>query len=120
VFKTARYIYFTNNVDGMVAFYRDVLGLRQLSPPDAMDYDPKEWVQLAGDGFEIAIHGAEAPGCTAHNRNKLVFHVDDVAAARAYLQEKGVKVGEHHVWGPDLEACDFEDPDGNTVQISTR
>ncbi|MCE9588905.1 MAG: VOC family protein [Planctomycetes bacterium] len=115
----ARYIFFTADVPRMVAFYRDVLGLTVLDPPKAMDYDKSDWVQLASGGVEIGIHRAGKAGSAGHNRNKLVFIVKDVAAARERLSGLGVRMGKHHV-SSEFECCDFADPDGNVLQLSSR
>ncbi|MEI6082990.1 MAG: VOC family protein [Verrucomicrobiota bacterium] len=117
--RIARFIYFTNDVARMVAFYRDILGLAILNPPRAMDYDKSDWVQLASDGIEIGIHRAAKAGNTGLNRNKLVFVVDNVANAREQLGNRGVRMGKHHV-ASEFECCDFKDPDGNVLQLSSR
>ena len=117
--KPARYIYFTNNVERMVSFYRDTMKMEIVNPPAAMDYNAEDWVQLSGGGVEIAIHRAGRSGCTGRNRNKLVFIVQDVAATREMLRARGVLVGKHRV-NSEFECCDFKDPDGNGLQISNR
>ena len=116
---STRYIYFTNNIAGMVVFYRDALGMTVLEPPLAMDYDPDSWIQLAGAGFEVCIHGAGKPGCRDRNRNKLVFVVDDVAEYRDRLIGRGVSMGKLQTMS-HYESCDFKDPDGNVLQLSNR
>ena len=116
--KAARYIFFTNNVDGMVAFYRDILKMRVMNPPKAME-NSAGWVQLKSGGVEVAIHRAGKPGSAGLNRNKLVFIVSDVAAAREELLGQGVRMGKHYVQS-EFECCDFKDSDGNVLQISSR
>ena len=117
--KAARYIYFTGDVPGMVAFYRDALGMMTVRQPKAMDYDPADWVQLKSGSFEVGIHRGSKAGCTGRNRNKLVLIVDDVAAERERLLARGIRMGKRHV-GKHFESCDFRDPDGNVVQLSSR
>ena len=114
-----RYIFFTNNVDRMVSFYRDLLGMKPVQPPKAMDYAAQKWVQLSSGGIEIGIHRAGKPGCEARNRNKLVFLVEDVGEERERLGIQGVRMGMHQV-NSQFECCDFKDPDGNLLQISNR
>lgn len=115
----ARYIYFTDNVAGMVAFYRDTLEMTLLEPPLAMDYDPDGWIQLGDSGIEVCIHRAGKPGSQGRNRNKLVFVVDDVAEYRDRLIGRGVRTGKLQTTS-DYESCDFKDPDGNVLQLSSR
>jgi catechol 2,3-dioxygenase-like lactoylglutathione lyase family enzyme len=117
--KLARYIYFTKKVGEMVAFYRDILGMKVLDSPKAMDYDKADWVQLGTRSFEIGIHRASKEGSQGRNRNKLVFAVKSVSESREKLASLGVRMGKHHV-AREYESCDFKDPDGNVLQISSR
>jgi predicted enzyme related to lactoylglutathione lyase len=117
--RLARYIYFTNNVGAMVSFYHEVIGLKILSPPKAMDYDKEGWVQLGNKSFEVGIHRASKEGSQGRNRNKLVFFVDDVAKTRERLVAQKIKMGKLHE-ASEFESCDFKDPDGNVLQISSR
>ena len=117
--RAARYIFFTSNLSAMVVFCHDTLGIPVVSPPKAMDYDSEDWVKLGNESFEIGIHRASRVGNQGRNRNKLVFIVDDVAEARERLSSLGVKMGKHHV-RKEFECCDFKDPDGNLLQLSSR
>jgi catechol 2,3-dioxygenase-like lactoylglutathione lyase family enzyme len=95
------------------AFYVDTLGLRP---------DPKARFEFwAGETcfgiWEPARMGWEfAPQKNAH----LALHVDDVAAARAELEAKGIEFfGET----PDTGVCHmafFADPDGNDLMLHRR
>ena len=51
-----RYTFFTDNVERMVSFYRDVMRMTVLMPPEATDHDPGGWVRLSSGGVEVAIH----------------------------------------------------------------
>ena len=117
--RAVRYIFFTNNVDRMVSFYRDTMEMEVVDPPKAMDYDAEDWVQLASGGLEIGIHRAGKPGCGGQNRNKLAFIVEDVGTAREKLRDRGIRLGKHHR-NSQFECCDFRDPDGNVLQVSSR
>ena len=117
--KAVRYTYFTDKVDRMVSFYRDTMGMKVVNPPRALEYDAEDWVQLYSGAVEIGIHRAGKPGCAGGNRNKLVFIVGDVDAERGRLAARGVRVGKHHTHS-QFECCDFKDPDGNVLQISSR
>ena len=50
---------------------------------------------------------------------KVVFQVDDVPAAKAALEEDGVRMSEILTW-EGIQFCDGRDPAGNPFQISTR
>ena len=94
-------------------FYRDVLGMRP---------DPHaEWESWAGDTC-FAIWQPEAMGMpfTAQKGNPWPLRVDDVAATRAALEEKGVTF-----YGDTLDTgvCNmafFADPDGNELMLHKR
>lgn len=95
------------------AFYVDTLGLR---PDDNARFDV--WVGSTCFGiWEPAKFGMPfAPQKNAHP----ALHVEDVAAARAALEAKGVEFG-----GPTLDTgvCHmalFNDPDGNDLMLHSR
>lgn len=113
-FRMLRYILFCKDMKGMAAFYSDIVGLKQSLRPGG---SPAEWVELGGKGFRLCLHKAGKPGCAGRNRNKMVFEVDDVGAAREYLIEHGVKMGKHHQWS-HADASDGKDPEGNVFQIT--
>jgi catechol 2,3-dioxygenase-like lactoylglutathione lyase family enzyme len=115
----ARYIYFTSNVSDMVTFYQDVMGMSVLNSREAISNDPDGWVQLRSGDMEVGIHRASKPGCKDRNRNKLVFIVDSVAKSREGLAALGVRMGKHQIMS-QYESCDFKDPDGNVLQLSSR
>ena len=95
------------------AFYVDTLGLR----PDAKAQG-EFWVGETCFGiYEPATFGMEfAPQKTAH----LALHVDDIAAARAELEAKGVEfLGETFDTGVCHMAL-FTDPDGNDLMLHHR
>jgi catechol 2,3-dioxygenase-like lactoylglutathione lyase family enzyme len=108
--RLSRVILFTANMDRMVSFYRDVLGLR-------LKTDDKRWKTLDAGSCEIALHGGAAePGTRPP---KLQFDVTDVAATRDALIARGAKMGK--VTSTDgLDLCGGKDPDGNPFSLSNR
>ncbi|MCW8131621.1 MAG: VOC family protein [Planctomycetota bacterium] len=113
-FKMQSYILFAKDMARMRRFYEGVLGLKAATRPP---YPAEEWLELKGAGFKLCLHRSSAPGSAPGNRNKLVFRVDDVKQARAWLVSKRVKMGAHHHW-PHADACDGHDPEGNKFQIT--
>ncbi len=104
----------------MTAFYRDALGLAPL-PERAQP----GWVELDAGGVTVALHAipeaiaasiavGDPPLARESAPIKLVFAVDDVAAARARLAASGAVMGDVRSWG----ACDGVDPEGNVFQIA--
>ncbi len=113
-FEIQSFIYFCNDMKTMVAFYTEVLGFK-LTLRKGLSVD--EWAEIGGEGFKLCLHRAGKPGSPPKNRNKLMFRVSDVGAAREYLVEHEVRMGKHHVW-PSMDACEGHDPEGNKVQIT--
>ena len=105
-----RVIIFTRRMEEMAEFYRDVIGLKQLT-------DEADWKEFQAGGCNLALHkGASTVGSRPP---KLVFYSSDVAATRSELLRRGASLGKVKSGnGPDL--CDGHDPDGNPFQISNR
>jgi len=107
--KMARVILFTNQMEKMTAFYRDVLGLRLVT-------DEKGWRELDAGGVRIGLHsGPPSPG---KKGPKLAFYAKDVAALREELVARGAKFGK--VSSGEFHLCNGKDPDGNPVQLTNR
>jgi catechol 2,3-dioxygenase-like lactoylglutathione lyase family enzyme len=95
------------------AFYVDTLGLR----PD--DNSKAEfWVGETCCGiYEPARVGFEfAPQRTAH----LAFHVDDIGAARAEYESRGVEFLGETIDTGVCHMAFFADPDGNALMLHSR
>ncbi|MGA7710567.1 MAG: VOC family protein [Rhizomicrobium sp.] len=107
--KLARVILFTAQMDAMSKFYREVLGLKQVTLE-------KGWQEFAAGGARIALHsGPPSPG---RKGPKIVFHAKDVAATRKKLVARGAKFGK--VKDGAFCLCDGKDLDGNPIQLSNR
>ena len=95
------------------AFYVDTLGLR---PDDKARFE--FWVGETCFGiWEPASMGMPfAPSSSGH----IALHVDDMAAARAALEEKGIEfMGDTFDTGVCYMAL-FADPDGNALMLHHR
>jgi catechol 2,3-dioxygenase-like lactoylglutathione lyase family enzyme len=108
--RLSRVILFTTNMDRMVSFYRDVLGLR-------LKTDDKGWKRFDAGNCEIALHSGG--GKPAPRSPKIQFDVTDVAATRDWLIARGAKMGK--LTSTDgLDLCGGKDPDGNPFSLSNR
>jgi len=94
-------------------FYRDVLGLR----PD----EHADWEQWAGDTCFV-IWEPEKTGrpFVAQTGNPWPLRVDDVAAARAALEAKGVTFFGDILDTGVCHMAFFTDPDGNELMLHRR
>lgn len=107
--KMARIILFTNQMELMSEFYREVLGLPQVT-------NEKGWREFDAGKVRLALHsGPPSPG---RKGPKIVFHSNDVATERALLVQRGAKFGK--VRQGEFYLCDGKDPDGNPIQLCNR
>jgi catechol 2,3-dioxygenase-like lactoylglutathione lyase family enzyme len=106
------------NYDAMVAFARDVLGLRvNFQEPTTVEFSTAE-----GDEIQIMAPGdAYYDFFTEHAAGPVpLFEVDDVHLARRELEEAGIEVigatGRDSRW----EWIHFRAPDGNLYELASR
>ena len=97
-------------------FYGDVLGLEQ----------SKHYGRHPGGEFEtgnltLQVIQSEAFGLEFHSsKNAIALHVDDVAAARADLEARGVRFVADTIDSGVCHMAFFEDPDGNALCLHHR
>jgi catechol 2,3-dioxygenase-like lactoylglutathione lyase family enzyme len=103
----------TRDPDRARAFYRDTLGLR---PDDHAEYEV--W---AGDTCFV-IWAPERVGFefVAQEGNPIPLRVDDVAAARAELERRGVTFFGETLDTGVCHMAFFADPDGNQLMLHHR
>jgi catechol 2,3-dioxygenase-like lactoylglutathione lyase family enzyme len=107
--KMARVILFTNQMEAMTTFYRDVMGLKLVT-------NEKGWRELEAGAVRIGLHsGPPSPG---KKGPKLAFLAKDVPGLRETLNKRGAKFGK--VSAGDYQLCNAKDPDGNWLQLSNR
>ncbi len=106
----------TRDFETASAFYENVLGLER----------SKQWGQMPAAEFEtgtltIAVMQSDAFGLEFERHSlPIALHVEDVAAARAELESKGVTF---HADTMDSGVCHmahFADPDGNVLMFHHR
>lgn len=107
----------TRDLDRAVAFYGDTLGLhRSVHRPD------RNFAEFETGTVTINVLNPELMGIGEFraNANHVALHVEDVAAARATLEERGVQF---HGDIFDTGVCHmaiFSDPDGNALMLHSR
>ncbi len=106
----------TKDFDSAVEFYRDVIGLQE----------SKQWGDMPGKEFEagnltIAVMQSDGFGIEfAPHTHPIAFQVDDVAAARADLESKGIEFQADTIDSGVCHMAYFSDPDGNGLMLHHR
>ncbi len=106
----------TRDFDKADAFYGDVLGLER----------SKRWGRLPAGEFEtgtltIAVMQSDAFGIEfSPHTHPIALHVDDVAAARAVLESRGVTFAPDTIDSGVCHMAHFSDPDGNALMLHHR
>ena len=106
----------TQDFDRAQEFYGDVLGLEK----------SKQWGDMPGREYEtgsltIAVMQSDAFGQQfAPHTHPIALHVDDVEAARAELESKGVEFRADTMDSGVCHMAFFADPDGNQLMLHNR
>jgi predicted enzyme related to lactoylglutathione lyase len=106
----------THDIAAAARFYGDVLGL-----PRSVYIPERHYSEYETGNLTLSVYDAEKMGL-AHERNPnpVALHVDDVAAARALLESRGVSF---HGETLDTGVCHmaiFSDPEGNALMLHRR
>jgi predicted enzyme related to lactoylglutathione lyase len=106
----------THDIAAAAEFYGSVLGLpRSVYMPD------RHFSEYETGNLTLSVYDPEKMGMThERNPNPVALHVDDVAAVRSALEERGVKF---HGEILDTGVCHmafFTDPDGNALMLHRR
>jgi catechol 2,3-dioxygenase-like lactoylglutathione lyase family enzyme len=106
----------TRSFDAAVHFYETVLSL-----PCTARYGRLPGAEFETGNLTLAVYESEAFGVEFHpNKHGIALHVEDVEAARAELESRGVSFqGETMDTGVCHKAF-FEDPDGNALELHHR
>ena len=107
----------TRDLERAVAFYGETLGLeRSVYRPE------RNFAEFETGTVTLSVVNPERMGIGAFqaNANHIALHVEDVAAARATLEERGVSFAGDIL---DTSVCHmaiFADPDGNALMLHHR
>jgi predicted enzyme related to lactoylglutathione lyase len=110
----------TTDLARAMEFYGEVLGLPRSSLWQRPGHEP------VGAEFEtgtvtLALMACEPLGIEFQpNKVPIALHVDDVAAARAELEARGVKFNGDIIDSGVCHQAIFEDPDGNSLDLHHR
>ena len=106
----------TQDLDKAMDFYGTKLGL-----PRSVHLPERNYAEFEAGNVTLSIVDGEAMGI-GHNvsRTALALHVDDVAAARAVLEERGVQFQGDVLDTGVCHMAFFADPDGNALMLHHR
>ena len=106
----------TRDLEKAVDFYGNTLGLhRSAYRPD------RHHAEFETGNLTLNIMDAEAMGLEhVINRNPIALHVEDVAAARAELEARGVSFSGETFDTGVCHMAFFTDPDGNALMLHHR
>jgi catechol 2,3-dioxygenase-like lactoylglutathione lyase family enzyme len=98
------------------AFYADTLGLhRSVYLPE------RGFSEYETGNLTLSVVDPEKTGMTHHpSLNPIALHVDDVAAARAALEARGVEFSGGILDTTVCHMAFFHDPDGNALMLHNR
>jgi len=117
--KALAHVCFTvRDLDASLAFYRDVLGLRQVF----------DFVNEAGERFGVYLHvagrsfvelfrGEALPRAPGQSFQHFCLEVEDVAAAVEVIRAKGVEVTDPALGSDRSWQAWLSDPDGNRIEL---
>jgi catechol 2,3-dioxygenase-like lactoylglutathione lyase family enzyme len=107
---------FVKDFAGAEKFYGEVLGL-----PCSARYGKIDGAEFETGSLTLQLMNAEAVGRTFEaSKHPIALHVDDVAAARAELESRGVSFVADTLDSGVCHMAFFEDPDGNTLMLHHR
>ena len=106
----------TRDFEAASEFYGSVLGL-----PRTANYGRIPGGEFETGNLTLQVIESEAIGRTFQpSKNPIALHVDDVAAARAELEGRGVAFSGDTIDSGVCHMAVFEDPDGNLLMLHHR
>jgi catechol 2,3-dioxygenase-like lactoylglutathione lyase family enzyme len=110
----------TRDIEAAAAFYRDVLGLEQSSKWQRAEEEPLG-IEFETGTVTIALIACEKLGIPFQpHKVPIALQVEDVAAARAELESRGVSFQGDIIDSGVCHQAIFEDPDGNSLDLHHR
>jgi predicted enzyme related to lactoylglutathione lyase len=110
----------TEDLERSIAFYADVLGLKRSKVWGKNDAEALGAEFETGTVTLALVLGGRLGIPFQENRVPLAFHVDDVEAARAELESKGVEFSGDIIDSGVCFMANFHDPDGNALMLHHR
>lgn len=108
----------TADLDASVAFYSEILGLRNgLRPPFGF---PGAWLYCGEDPVVHLIGGSRRAEAGTGAIDHIAFRASGLEEYTRRLRERGIPFKERDVPGQALHQVFLEDPDGVAIEINFR
>ena len=106
----------TRDLDAAVEFYGTTVGL-----PRSVYLRERNYAEFETGNLTLSVFDAEGFGLEHKvNPNAIGLHVDDVAQARAALEQRGVQFAGEILDTGVCHMAFFSDPDGNALMLHHR
>jgi predicted enzyme related to lactoylglutathione lyase len=106
----------THDLEAAVRFYGETLGL-----PRSAYRPERHHAEFETGNLTINVMNSERMGLQhVVNSNPIALHVDDVAAARSSLEQRGVAFSMDTIDTGVCHMAFFSDPDGNALMLHHR
>jgi predicted enzyme related to lactoylglutathione lyase len=106
----------THDLPKAVEFYGKTLGLER-----SVYLEERNYAEFETGNLTLSVIDAEKMGLEhVPVRSGIALHVDDVAAARARLEERGVRFARDTLDTGVCHMAIFDDPDGNLLMLHHR
>ncbi len=115
--------YRVNDLEQTVRFYREVLGLHEISRHKSPRGSELVFLKAPGSDEEIELchYPASGPVQVPPDLTHLCFEVDDLAAFAQELEKKGVKLSDGPTKSPSGRVFAFVDaPEGYEIELLQR
>ncbi len=107
----------TQDLERSIAFYGETLGLRR-----SVYYPERNFAEFENGTVTFSVIDPVRMGIGEFKANTapIALHVEDVAAARAALEERGVRFAGDIIDSSVCHMALFRDPDGNALLLHHR
>jgi len=106
----------TRDLQAAAAFYGETLGL-----PRSVYREERNYAEFETGNLTLSVFNPEKMGLEHHvSPNPVALHVDDVAAARRTLEQRGVSFQGETLDTGVCHMAFFADPDGNALMLHHR
>jgi glyoxylase I family protein len=109
----------TKRLEASRAFYRDVLGFREIERPN-FDF-PGAWLYNYGVQIHLIVNDAagDPTGDIQTRVNHLALYVEDLDRTEQLLLEHGITYRSNYVARTGVKQLFFLDPDGHHIEVAT-